>query len=135
MGELEAVVRRFYHLVSTADYAGVENLCAEDVVWTIPGPSSIPYAGTFRGRDGVREFFRILEKHERLHSFLADEVIADEARGIVCVTGSEIATAIATGRTFSSRWAEIFRIRDGLIAVFEEHIDTQALAAAYRSEA
>jgi ketosteroid isomerase-like protein len=91
----------------------------------------IPYSGTFRGKEEVAEFFRVLEACENLHSFAPSEFIVDEKLGAVCVLGGETAVAIATGKRFSTTWAEIFRIRDGLIVEFQEHIDTFAMAEAY----
>jgi uncharacterized protein len=133
VSELEQVVREFYRAVSSGDSNGVLNLLSDDICWTIPGPSVIPYAGTFHGKDGVAEFFRILAEHEDLQSFVANQLILDEPKGIACVLGCETAVAIKTGRTFTTSWSEIFWVSEGQIAKFEEHIDTFELAEAYRA--
>jgi len=57
---LEQITREFYERVSSGDVAGVIDLVDDDIIWSIPGPSVIPYAGTYRGKEGVAEFFRIL---------------------------------------------------------------------------
>ena len=129
--DLEQVVRAFYAAVSGGDAAGVIALLSDDIVWSIPGPKAVPYAGTYHGKAGVEEFFEILHRYEDLQSFKANELIVDRERGVVCVLGCEIGVAIETGKAFSANWAEVFWIKDGLIAAFEEHIDTHALAAAY----
>ena len=131
MSELEQVAREFYRRIELDDVAGVIELLSDDITWTIPGPPVIPYAGTFYGKAGVIEFFRILEAHEDLRSFVPEEFIVDEKRRVVCVIGSETGASLATRRSFQARWAEVFSMRDGLIVAFEEHIDTFALAEAY----
>ena len=113
------------------DVDGVIELLSDEITWTIPGPPVIPYAGTFHGKAGVAEFFRILLAHEDLESFVPNIFVVDASLGIVCVLGSETAVAIKTGNRFSTKWAEVFRVRDGLITEFEEHIDTFTLAEAY----
>jgi len=131
VSELERVTREFYRFVASGDYAAVLTLLAEDVVWTIPGPSVVPYSGTYRGKAAVVEFFRILAANEDLQSFTPEAFIVDEPGGVVCVLGSENAVAITTGKAFSARWAEVFHMNGGRITKFEEYIDTFALAAAY----
>ena len=127
----QEVTSEFYRAVASGDVEAALALLAEDIVWTVPGPSVVPYAGSFRGKDGVAEFFRLLVENEDLQSFTPHEFVYDTAGGVVCVIGSEKAVALPTGKSFEARWAEIFWIRDGLITAFEEHIDTFALAQAY----
>lgn len=135
MTELERIARDFYCRVSAGDYEGVISMLSDDVLWTIPGPSQVPYAGAYRGRAAVVEFFRILALCEDLQSFEPTEFIVDEDRGVVCVLGCESAVAIPTGKAFTAEWAEIFHFRDGLIAKFTERIDTHTLAEAYSTGA
>jgi ketosteroid isomerase-like protein len=134
VSELERIAREFYRLVAEGDYAAVIALLDKEIVWTIPGPAVVPYAGTFRGHAGVTEFFELLAEHELLESFTPEQFVVDEIRGTVCVLGSETAVSIRTGKRFDADWAEVFRIAEGRILVFEEHIDTFALAEAYSSE-
>ena len=131
MSDFDHVTREFYRRIGKGDFDAVLELLADEITWSIPGPPIIPYAGTYHGKAGVAEFFRILLTHENLTSFVPSEFIVDEASGIVCVLGSETAVAIHTGKTFSTKWAEVFHIRNGLITGFEEHIDTHALVEAY----
>ena len=131
MSEPEQVTREFFRRVALGDVDGVIELLSDQIMWTVPGPPVIPYAGTFHGKAGVAEFFRILFAHEDLQSFVPNEFIVDAAAGIVCVLGSETAVAIETGKRFTTKWTEIFRVSEGRITAFEEHIDTFALAEAY----
>lgn len=54
------VVQRTYEAVGRGDIPAVLDLLTNDVEWTLQGPSSIPFAGTRHGRDGVAEFFALV---------------------------------------------------------------------------
>ncbi|HEY3783067.1 MAG TPA: nuclear transport factor 2 family protein [Fimbriimonadaceae bacterium] len=133
ISNLETIIHEFYRTVASGDVDGALALLADDIVWTVPGLPQVPYAGTFTGKEQVADFFKLLIENEDLQTFTPHEFVYDTAGGVVCVIGSETAVALPTGKPFQARWAEIFWIKDGLISKFEEHIDTFALAQAYRA--
>ena len=49
------VVQQAYEAFGRGDIPGVLELLTDDVEWTMQGPSMIPFAGTFRGREGIAE--------------------------------------------------------------------------------
>ena len=55
-----AVVRQVYEALGRGDVPAVLELLSEDVEWVYQGPTTIPFAGTRHGRDGVGEFFSLL---------------------------------------------------------------------------
>jgi uncharacterized protein len=56
-----AVVRGFYDAVAAGDVEAVLDLLDPEVEWR--APESLPWGGTFHGRDGVREFFaRVIDQ-------------------------------------------------------------------------
>ena len=57
------VVKNGFAAFSRGDMPSLLDLMAEDVEWHIPG-AGLPLAGTYRGRDGVANFF---QKAERRH--------------------------------------------------------------------
>jgi ketosteroid isomerase-like protein len=48
-----AVVQQAYEAFGRGDIFGVLDLLTDDVVWTFQGPSTIPFAGVHRGRQGI----------------------------------------------------------------------------------
>jgi ketosteroid isomerase-like protein len=55
-----AVVQQAYEAFGRGDIPAVLDSLTDDVEWTMQGPSVIPFSGTFRGREGIAEFFGLL---------------------------------------------------------------------------
>jgi uncharacterized protein len=126
------VVKEGYAAFSRGDIPGLLALMAEDVDWIIPG-TGFPLAGTYRGRNGVANFFQKLAADSEILDFQPREFIAEGDR--VLVVGWERAKVKATNRTVEVDWVMSFTIRNGKIAIFREYTDTKALADAYGSTA
>jgi uncharacterized protein len=93
------------------DFAPVEELLAEDVIWHVPGTS--PIAGEYRGREAVIGYFRrrrelaggaieITKHGEAYH----EEALVQLADGRAVIGGEEVAW----------RTAGVYRVADGRIA-------------------
>jgi ketosteroid isomerase-like protein len=76
----------------------------------------------------VAQFFQTVAETWNFTAFEPREYIA--SGDMVAVLGSYTAIARATGRTVSSEWTMVWKIRDGKLAWFREFTDTQALAEA-----
>jgi uncharacterized protein len=126
------VVKDGYAAFSRGDIPGLLALLAEDVEWHIPG-AGLPLAGTYRGHDGVANFFQKLAAESDVLDFQPREFVADADR--VLVVGWERAKVKATNRTAEADWIMSFTVRNGKIAIFREYTDTKALADAYGAAA
>jgi ketosteroid isomerase-like protein len=126
------VVKDGYAAFGRGDISGLLTLLAENVEWRIPG-AGLPLAGTYRGRDGVANFFQKLAAESEVLDFQAREYLAEGDR--VLVVGWERVKVRATSRTVELDWVMSFSVRDGKIATFRQYIDTKALADAYESSA
>lgn len=122
------IVRQTYAAVSRGDIPAVLNLLAEDVDWTLQGPTMIPFAGTHHGRDGVAEFFTLVGETIDFEQFEPRDFVAHG--DTVVVLGYERNHIKPTGRTFVQEWAHVYTIRDGRIARFRAFEDTAAYVAA-----
>lgn len=124
-----AVLERFYGAFNSGDMDGAFACLSPDIVWTYYGPADrIAFAGTFKGHDGVRDFFaRAGETIEILEMAPEKfEVAGDTVYG----TGIEHSRSIKTGREYRVRWVHIYRVENGLVTGFEEFLDTAAVAGA-----
>ncbi len=126
------VVKEGFAAFSRGDIPGLLALMAEDVEWHIPG-AGLPLAGTYRGRDGVANFFQKLASQTDILDFQPREFVADGDR--VLVVGWERFKVKATNRTAEVDWIMAFTVRNGKVAIFREYSDTKAIAAAYESAA
>src|SRR5215218_566424 len=123
------VVQRFYGAFGQGDIPAALDFLADDVEWTFQGPSSIPFAGTRRGREGVAEFFSLVGEHLEFQEFEPREFVAQD--DTVVVLGFERSLVKPTGRTFEQEWAHVYTLRNGKVATFLALEDTAEHAAAF----
>jgi ketosteroid isomerase-like protein len=109
-------------------FAGLD----ENVEWVFQGdPGQIPWAGSYRGIDGVREFFGKLAGNSSQHELVNVDWV-DGGEKVVAL-GSFNAVA-STGRPFSFNWAHVWTFNSSGKAVrFVDYTDTQVQAAAFAS--
>ncbi len=108
-----AVVQQAYEAFIRGDIPAVLESLTEDVEWTMQGPSVIPFAGTFRGREGIAEFFSLLDETLEFEQFEPRKFIGQG--DTVVVLGYERDVVKKTGRRFEEAWAHIYTLRDGKI--------------------
>ena len=108
------VVQQGYEAFGRGDIPAVLELLTDDVEWTEQGPSVIPFAGTFRGREGIAEFFTLLDETLEFEQFEPRKFVGQG--DTVVVVGYERGLVKPTGRTFEHEWAHVYTLRDGKIA-------------------
>lgn len=124
------VVQDLYAAFGQGDLPTLLNLLAEDVDWTFNGRSEdIPFAGHWRGRQKVMEFFGLVAATCDVLSFGPNEVI--ECGEHVLALGHETVRVKATGRQFETSWVHLFTVKDGQITRLCEFYDTAVMARAF----
>lgn len=126
-----AIVKEGYAAIGRGDIPSLLNMMAEDIEIRFPGPSEIPFAGTFRGHPGVGEFFQAIGTNVDIHEFEPREFFADD--DTVIALGHERLTARATGTTWETDWVMAWTVRDGKIRLLREYHQTDAIADAFRN--
>ena len=124
-----AVVQQAYEAFGRGDIPGVLDLLTDDVVWTLQGPSVIPFAGTFHGREGIVEFFSLVGEALEFEQFEPREFVAQG--DTVVVLGYERSLAKATGRWLEQEWAHVYTLRNGKITTGRFFEDTAAEVVAF----
>ena len=127
------LVGRLYRAFGDRDLPTVLALLAEDVDWLFFGPPSIPFAGHYRGRAEVENFFRIALGSMDFLEFEPEEFSATPHH--VLVQGREKGRAKATGRVWEIHWAHVFSIENDRIVKMREYYDTASVAAAFSAAA
>jgi uncharacterized protein len=107
------------------------DLVADDVEWYVLGsPDELPWAGTFRGSEGVRRWMDVLDEHMEYERFEPLEFFADGETVIEIVSAG--GHARATGRAFQSEVVRIWTFRKGKAARVRSFYDTGAYERAFR---
>ena len=120
------VIQEAYAAYSRGDIPTVLNSLSDDVEWIAPGVE--PVAGTYRGKNGVAQFFQKVKETVEFSAFEPREYVAQGDR--VIALGSYRGTGAATGKSYESDWVMSFTLRDGKVTKFQEFTDTAAIAAA-----
>lgn len=123
-------IERVYQGFEKGDVESILALMADDVEWVHPGPETIPFAGTFRGKEGVERFFAIAIEHLDVLDQRLGDLLAHEDK--VVVFGAETMRVKSTGREYQSNWIHFYTVTNDRIVRFEEYIDTAAVAEGFR---
>ena len=94
----EVVQETYEEVQQRGDIPALLDLLTDDVAWTFQGSSSIPFAGTRRGREGVAEFFSLVGENLEFQEFELRQFVAQG--DTVVVLGFERRLVKPTGRTF-----------------------------------
>lgn len=123
------VVQAAYAAFAKGDVPGMLTYIDGDVKWEFSGPADIPWSGSFRGHDGVMQFFSSLTDEMDFLQFQPYAFVSDGNR--VIVLGREILRHKQTGQELPTEWAQAFTVVNEKITAFREYTDTAATAAVF----
>ena len=118
---LEAA-KEWYASVHAGDFDRLFDVMADDCVIEFYGPSVIPFAGTYVGKEKCRIFFNHVAYDVEIEQFDQNEFIAGDEQ--VAVIGVLAMTLKATGRRYSADYAHILTVRNGKVTRFRDFQDT-----------
>jgi ketosteroid isomerase-like protein len=124
-----ALVKQAWTCVGRHDLSALLDLLAPDIIWEIPNMPAVPFAGIWRGREGVLKFFQTVDAAQEIIQFAPESFIAD-GRTVV-VLGNFANRVKSTGKTARSAWAQIWTAETGKLTSMREYVDTLAVNSAY----
>jgi ketosteroid isomerase-like protein len=113
----------------TLEALQAHQLVADDIEWWAAGPPELlPWAGSFRGLDGIQRWFDALRGVVEYDQFDPQELIAqgDSVVEVIQAAGH----ARSTGRRFESTIARIWTIRNGKVLRVRSFCATYAYVSA-----
>lgn len=123
------VVQDIYAAFGRHDGAAIIAAMADNVTWTVHGPTTIPYTGTTQGKPAVQGWFETLARAVTINGFAIDQLVSqDEA---VAAFGSFSCTVNATSKPYTTKFVHLWRIPNGSVTAFEDFFDTATAAAAH----
>lgn len=123
------ITRRIFAAFGAGDVPAILELLDDDIVIEFYGPSVIPYAGTYRGRQEARRFFDTALSSVRINQFDPEEMIA--TAGEVFVTGHLNLNALTTSREIDSDFVHVIMLRNGKWLRFCDFMNTVVAAQAF----
>ena len=100
------------------DFEGFVNSLGREIEWHLPAMEHVPFAGTWQGREGVREFLRQLIESQEVVEFKPEQFIAQGNK--VIVLGRFVMRVKSTGRESASLWAHVWTITAGQITHYRD---------------
>ncbi len=124
-------VQKCFDCFSKGDIEGVLELMAEDYVQVMPGdPNSVPWAGTWVGREGFFKFGKILSENREAVKVVREKSIAQGDK--VVVPQHETMRILSTGRIVELDAVAVFTLKDGKITRLVFYEDTAGIAEGFR---
>ncbi|MET8117781.1 nuclear transport factor 2 family protein [Micromonospora sp. NPDC005189] len=119
-----ALIVALYGRLAGGDVAGLLEGLDRDIEWVVP--DGLHYGGVYRGRESVlANVFARFETEWVGFAVQPDEIF--EAGEVVIALGHYRAASRVTGRPMTSRFAHVWRLRDGVPVRFETILDTHAM--------
>jgi uncharacterized protein len=124
-----ATTQEVFARFGRGDVPAILEMLSDDVLIEFYGPSTIPYANTYRGKAQARRFFETVLANVDIHQFDQDEFITE--RDKVVVTGHLRLTAKRTGRQIDSDYVHVITLKDGKWTRFRDFMNTAVAVAAF----
>ena len=121
-----SVIKDIYAAFGRGDVAGILSHVAEDCVWSMEAPASIPWRGLRRGHAEILGFFTAIVNESTNQKLDMRHFVA--SGGDVAVFGRYECTMNATGKHVDSPVAHYWRLRDGKAVEYNVLLNTAAYA-------
>jgi hypothetical protein len=129
MTENLELIRKFHDAGTSIQKLRDSDLLAEDVEWWVAGPKDVlPFAGMWRGLEGVAEFHRLLRETMRYDRTDLQRYLADGDAVAAIFIGAGIARK--TGRSFESEIVRLYTLQNRRIIRVRNYYDTSAYVRA-----
>jgi ketosteroid isomerase-like protein len=126
-----STVKELYQAFARGDIGAILSSLTEDVELDVPGGS--PLSGIRSGRGQVGQFLADLQRLVRMDELDAGEFVSSGDK--VVVLGRERGTIKETGRSYSTKFAHVYTVRNHKVVGVVLFSDTHAIASAYGDSA
>ncbi|MFI5205301.1 MAG: nuclear transport factor 2 family protein, partial [Flavobacteriales bacterium] len=126
-----SIVRNAFDNFLKGDIEGILNECTDDIEWGAHDNPEVPYAKTYHGKEGARDFFSTLSANIEYLAFKPKEFYADGDK--VFVKGYHRARVKSNGNSFAHSYLMEFTLNDGKTSSFFAWVDTRDQSQAFNS--
>jgi len=107
------------------------DILSDEVEWFLQGTKEIPFAGTFKGKNGVLNFFQKIGATTEFNSFNPNEFFSNENK--VVVLGESEAITKSTNKKTNTRWVHEWTLSNGKVTNYYNYLDTAEIADSFRN--
>ena len=125
----QQILEETYRNFAAGNMSAVLSSFDKDIIWERPGAPAIPFSGIFKGIDEVTRMFAIVASTINIKTFLPDRICSND--DTVVVLGHDLVEVIATGKAYSTNWAQAFTFKNGKIVYVQVYLDTKSIAEAF----
>jgi len=125
----QQIIEQVYWNFAEGNMQKVLSFFDPGITWVRPGGPAIPFAGTFRGYEGLGKMFALQTAAIKLKTFLHQKICTND--DTVVVLGNDTVNVISTGKTYSSDWVQAFTLKDRKIIHVQVYMDTKTIADAF----
>ncbi len=123
------IIQSGYNNFLQGNIPALVDLLSDDVTWELPKSAGVPFAGVFKGKTGVLEFFQQIAANNEFHEFNVTDFISEGDK--IIALGDLRATSKTTGKTSSNKWAHFWQLKDGKVIRHYEYADTAEIRNAF----
>ena len=124
------LVQETYAAFGRGDFETVFNNFSDDIVWESRYVPNISIHGTYRGKDRVIEFFKILENTLVVQDYVPEKfLVADDT---VVVTGYEHVIVKTTSKSYKNDWVQVWTIQDRRVVKLQSSNDVAQVLEAFQ---
>jgi ketosteroid isomerase-like protein len=124
------VIEQAFEDFAKGNIPAIIETCSEEIVWGSYKHADLPYSGTFFGKEGVIEFFSVLDQHIHYSYFEPKEFIVQGDS--IIVLGHQTGTVKSTGRSFDHDWCFSFKMSNGKVNNYFAFSDTYDQIRAFK---
>jgi len=125
--EMEAVLH-FFSFVLKGDVENALSIIHPECEWVYNGPDCIPFAGKYKGPEGVAEYLSKFNDACEIVDFKPEMHWDDDK---IIMVAKEVNHGRASGKEISLDVTQIFKVRFGQIVSFQEYADTATMATLF----
>ncbi len=123
------IVNEGYAFFKQGNIPALLDLMSDDIVWELPVSAEVPFAGTFKGKSRVLEFFQAVGSTNEFKEFEVDTIVSNGNH--VVALGHLTSVARPTGKQSSNKWAHHWHLQDGKVISHYEYVDTAEINNAF----
>lgn len=124
-----ALTQEIFVRFGAHDIDGIVELLHDDATIEFYGPSAIPYAGKYHGKEECRNFFSTVLSSVDIHVFDAEDFICENDK--VIVVGKLRLTTKINGNEIKSPFVHVITCKDGRWFRFRDFMNTAVAQEAF----